>query len=152
MRHFYQLWACHGQHFCRMDMCSRDEEHAQWCLCPCMGDGSHIGSCQFSHFKFSWWAKKPACLGQNVRQLKQTDSNSVLLHRINFWFVIKSDYWALLCWSASSMERCYVRTFQITKNSVTWTTGVWILLLNSARVLLYLQTIHICVFIFSKKN
>ena len=35
-------------------MCSRGEEHAQWCLYPYMEDDSNIGSCQFSHFKFSF--------------------------------------------------------------------------------------------------
>ena len=60
MRHFYQLWHVTYNIFSVFFNCPsfwpRLTCHFPLlcCLCPYMGDGSHIGSCQFSHFKISF--------------------------------------------------------------------------------------------------
>ena len=59
-------------------MCSRGEEHAQWGLCPYMGDGGHTGSCQFSHFKFSF---------TDISVVLQ-DKNLILTHIIHYIQII----------------------------------------------------------------
>ena len=72
----------HKQEIYRIDMLGRDEEHAQWCLCPYMGDQTtwqtEMVCCHYSHFKFSF---------VDISVVLQ-DKNLILTHIIHYIQII----------------------------------------------------------------